>query len=319
MRSGGADVFLYYRHRTTKEIEATLDFESDAGSNRYHARFTQVAPDSLSFNEERIEFLRTGSDRPQVVLLDSPSKESQLLQVSWQAEPSAAIMRKLLYGCQAFQFHDTSAEAYVRKTGGIDKRDFLYRDAGNLAAFLYMLKTDKPDHYMKIVATIRQAAPFFEDFNLEPTPNHDTPKYIMLNWWEAGKEYSFGPHELPDGLLRYMALVTLLRQPKEYLPSVIIIDEPELGLHPAAVTILGGLIRSVSHFCQVIIATQAPLLVDQFRPEDTVVLEREKVEGKNEYCSTVKRLSREQLKGWIEDYTYSLSDLWQKNLFGGTP
>jgi predicted ATPase len=109
-----------------------------------------------------------------------------------------------------------------------------------------------------------------------------------------------------------------LLQPRERLPRVIFIDEPELGLHPAAVNVLGGLIRSVSHFCQVIIATQSPLLVDQFRPEDIIVMERTKVQGKNEYCSEIKQgLSSEQLKDWLEDY--SLGDLWQKNLLGGRP
>jgi predicted ATPase len=137
----------------------------------------------------------------------------------------------------------------------------------------------------------------------------DSP--LLLQWAEKGSGLLFSPDQASDGTLRVMALVTLLLQPPDTLPDVLILDEPELGLHPYAISVIGGLINSVSNRCQVILATQSPLLVDCFEPEDIIVVER------NERESSFKRLVEEDLKDWLEEY--SLSELWNKNIIGGRP
>jgi predicted ATPase len=134
---------------------------------------------------------------------------------------------------------------------------------------------------------------------------------LLLQWAEKGSGLLFSPDQASDGTLRVMALVTLLLQPPDTLPDVLILDEPELGLHPYAISVIGGLINSVSNRCQVILATQSPLLVDCFEPEDIIVVER------NERESSFKRLVEEDLKDWLEEY--SLSELWNKNIIGGRP
>jgi predicted ATPase len=137
------------------------------------------------------------------------------------------------------------------------------------------------------------------------------PTKIQLRWKERNREFDFGPHLLSDGTLRAMALITLLLQPENDLPSVIIIDEPELGLHPYAISVLAGLLRMASSHSQIMVATESPTFLDQFTPEEVVVTER--CEGE----SVFRRLSHEGLRSWLEDYC--LSDLWAKNVIGGRP
>jgi len=151
--------------------------------------------------------------------------------------------------------------------------------------------------------------PFFDDFILEPTAANGN--YITLDWKETGSDYRFGAHQIADGALRFMALATLLLQPKDKMPSVIIIDEPELGLHPYAISLLGSLIRGVSTESQVIVATQSTELVDQFEADDIIVVDRQERE------STFLRQHSEQLKEWLEEY--AVSELWKKNIIGGRP
>jgi predicted ATPase len=228
---------------------------------------------------------------------------------------TARVIRNIMRRCQVFQFHDTSDDARIRKACGLDANQFLYKDAGNLAAFLYTLKEADNRSYQKIVSTIRLVTRQFSDFVLEP--DLFNLGMIFLKWREPGNDHIFGPHQLPDGLLRFMALATLFLQPEKTLPNVIIVDEPELGLHPLAVELLASLIREVSHNRQVIVATQSPTLVDQFEPEDIIVVERSMSDGLNEYPTTFRRLKRPALESWIEEYT--MGELWRKNVFGGRP
>jgi len=174
---------------------------------------------------------------------------------------------------------------------------------------LYKTQQTEPACYQRIVGTIRQIAPFFGDFNLVPSGLN--PNVIQLRWKERDRDYDFGPHLLSDGTLRAMALVALLLQPTKDLPSVIIIDEPELGLHPYAIATLAGLLRSASVHSQIIVATESPTLLDHFEPQDVVVTERCMGE------TVFKRLDAKELQEWRDEY--SLGELWEKNVIGGRP
>lgn len=121
----------------------------------------------------------------------------------------------------------------------------------------------------------------------------------------------FGPHALSDGTLRFICLATLFLQPPEQLPATIVLDEPELGLHPYAIALLADMVRSAAQHTQVILATQSVTLVNQFEPEDILVVDR--IQGK----SAFRRLGKEEMASWLEDY--GLGDLWEKNLLGGRP
>ena len=186
---------------------------------------------------------------------------------------------------------------------------YLREDGSNLAALLYRLRHKEPTSYDMIVRTVRLVAPFFDDFVLEPQAlNEDT---IRLVWRHRGSDAFFGASSLSDGTLRFIALATLLLQPASLQPSVILLDEPELGLHPYAITVFCSLVKQCSVDKQIVLATQSPLIVDHFEPEDVLVADR--VAGRTE----IRRLEQDRLGEWLQDY--SLGELWQKNEFGGRP
>ena len=205
-----------------------------------------------------------------------------------------------------YQFHDTSAEAPPKRKSRIDAGRFLRGDAGNLASFLFNMKDAQPDYYGRIVKTVRLIAPFFDDFDLE-----DDQGYTLLRWREVGSEELFGPSQISDGTLRAMALVTLLLQPPASMPPMLVIDEPELGLHPVGLQIVSGLVRAASQSRQCLIATQAPAFLDALDPANVIVVERR---GRS---STFRRLEAASLKTWLDEY--DLAELWDMNLLGGRP
>jgi predicted ATPase len=312
-RVGGANSLLYYGGKTTSGIEIKLAFSVTGREEEYHSRLAEANPDTLIFTEEKPIWQPRGDVPQKEIKLGAGYKESLLFTKDHSL--GVYIFFETLLKYRVFQFHDTSDSARIRLNGPIDHNQYLYGDASNLAAYLYMLKKTEVYFYNQIVDTIRLVAPHFSDFELEPQELNSN--FIMLKWREVGNDYIFGPHQIPDGLLRFMALATLLRQPRKELPKVIIIDEPELGLHPAALTILAAMIRSASHFSQIVLATQSVSLVENFEPKDIVVLERQKVEGRNEFETIVRRVEEEKLAGWLKDY--SIGELWEKNILGGRP
>ena len=303
-RAGGAKSVLHYGPKVTPCMEVGLEFQVGSDSGSYHARLASAPVDTLVFARE--DLLGTGQQGKAAVHIGHRGSVEGLVA---KGDAPECLVSQVLHQCQVFQFHDTSESARIRAKAYINDNQRLHGDAGNLAAFLYMLKQTKPPYYRRIVDTIRDVAPHFGHFELEP--DKLSPTEIMLNWREAGADYLFGPHQLPDGLLRFMALAALLLQPEDELPSVLAIDEPELGLHPYAVNVLGSLIRKASAHGQVILATQSVNLVDQFQPEEIVAVER------TGNVSTFRRLRSEELAEWLDEY--SLSDLWEKNVIGGRP
>jgi predicted ATPase len=189
-------------------------------------------------------------------------------------------------------------------------------DGRNLSAYLYKLKIKHSEYYNRIIDTIQLAAPFFGDFEIAPS-ELDTNS-IILNWKEKNTDYLLGPHQLSDGMLRFIALVTLLMQPEKDLPDLLIIDEPELGLHPFAINLLGSLVRKVSSFSQVILATQSIEFVNQFEPNEIIVVNRIKSkQGRDEYETQFQPVDAGSLKDWLKEYT--IGELWEKNVIGGRP
>ena len=309
-QAGGADAILHFGAKNTPLMKVTLDFvDSKNFTHCYYICLEYAAPDTLIFAEERLSFQKSPTYEKKEILLGAGHKESKLSEKFEDLENPLKKVMHILALCQVFQFHDTSETARIRRAGNINDNIFLRNDAGNLAAFLYMLKESEVDYYKKIVSTIRLAAPHFHDFELYP--DKINPNTILLDWRQKNSDYLFGPHQISDGLLRMMALTTLLYQPEDSLPKLIIIDEPELGLHPYAINLLVGMIRKVSTRCQVILATQSESLVNQFEPEDIIVVERENG------ASNFKRQNKEELKEWLKEYT--LSELWEKNVLGGRP
>jgi predicted ATPase len=313
--SGRANSVLHYGASVTKFLDAALDFETpETGLNGYRMGLEYAEGDRLIFRHEHLESPEDRGDHRWFDDLGGRAyratpRETVLVQAARDGNQAANVVLQLLGSCRVYQFHDTSRTSQIRSPAYINDNRFLMSNGGNLAAVLYRLKEAEPNAYNRIVTTIRQIAPFFGDFELGPMAID--PESIVLDWRERGVEQKFGPHQMSDGALRGIALVTLLLQPETSLPAVIVIDEPELGLHPYAIGVLASLVKKASHHCQVILATQSPALLDEFEPEDVVVVDRENKE------STFRRLGPDQLDSWLDEYSFS--EAWEKNVFGGGP
>ena len=310
---GFADSLLYFGAKTTSEIYARLLFEDVRAKDEYAFILSRDATGRLFVQDETVVFHIKGKPAPQIVKLGGGVRESQLKSHADSGNRTCQVVYSLLSSCQVFQFHDTSETAKIRSPGYKDDARFLRSDAGNLAAFLRGLRkrTGGEKYYDRIVRHIQLMVPQFSDFDLEPSPEND--KYVRLNWREKGSDYLFGPHQLSDGSLRFMALTTLFMQPPDLRPKVIIVDEPELGLHPAAISALAGMVKAAPPATQVILATQSSRLVDEFTADQVMIVERDETRPRTVF----RRLNEQDLMEWLE--RYCLSELWEKNVLGGRP
>lgn len=307
---GGASSILHYGPKITPSLRGQLVFD-DAAMYEFVLSFAMgdrlIVEDSAgsagALSHERLTFTLDQS-------------ESNLRHVAALPDAPAGLTTQLLRRLEAlrvYHFHDTSESARIRVTQDVGDNRYLRQHGDNLAAFLYMLRRDRPNHYENILSTVRLAVPFLQDFVLEPDPFRPS---IQLRWRDHSVDGEFGPHQLSDGSLRAIALITALLQPEELMPSLFIIDEPELGLHPAAIATVAQLIQAVSLKRQVIIATQSSRLIAGFAPEDVVVVERD-IDDRGHGSSTFQRLSKEALGGWLEDY--DLGQLYDMGVTGGGP
>jgi predicted ATPase len=295
-RQGSPDALLHFGRKTTEQ----LDFQLYFGNNGYFATLEPTQDNRLMFARESF-WWNMGGER------EIGKGYFETLALSGTGTKIDSYVVPVMKQWRVYHFHDTSDSAYIKQPHGINDNAYLRPDARNLAAFLYLLRDSYPASYQKIIKTIRLVAPFFGDFYLRPSPHNK--EVIELEWFELGQDVPFKAHLLSDGTLRFMCLATVFLQPEELQPETILVDEPELGLHPYAIAVLASLIRTASK--QVIVSTQSVELLNEFDASDVIVVDR--LEGK----SLLRRLDKHDLQEWLEDY--SLGELWKKNVLGGRP
>ena len=316
-RKGRASSLLHYGSKTTRYMDACVQFDGDRQWSRYSFSLSWGAPDDLHFASELLEYQRDGKDHgPRQKQLGSAHLESAVLREADSrgdvaVASVAKVFRNRLRQVQVYHFHDTSDEANIRLTQSLDRDDYLMSHAGNLAVFLHHLKENKPTHYKRILSNVQIVAPYIRDFVVEPLLAND--RFVLLRWKDRSGEI-FEPNQLSDGTIRAIALITALLQPDESMPSIMLFDEPELGLHPAAIGLIASLLEAAAEKRQIIVATQSPILIRSYRPEDVIVVERsEDAKGKGE--SLFKRLDSVSLEFWLKDF--DLGELYEKNVTGG--
>ncbi|MEQ8542064.1 MAG: AAA family ATPase [Coleofasciculus sp. D1-CHI-01] len=306
--SGRAQSLLHFGPKITPQIEAQLEFEVENGMDTYTLRLFHAAGDTFFFAEETLNFLQTGYSSPRTDSLGAGHQETKISEAADEGTQTAKTLRFLLNRCRVYHFHDTSSTAGVRQSCYVGDNRWLMPDARNLAALLLRFRQENGGSaYQRIVKTIRLIAPFFDDFVLEP----DASNRVILNWKEKESDQVFGPHQFSDGTLRAICLTTLLLQPEDELPELIIVDEPELGLHPYALNVVAAMFGKASYNTQIIISTQSSSFLDNFDPEDVIAVDRQ---GKESYF---KRLDATALADWLDEY--SLGEVWEKNVIGGGP
>jgi len=307
-RAGGADRVLHFGSKTTEALRIHLSFRG--GQNQYDVELTATDSDELIPSSERVSFWnkeRFPGGRPHTEHLPRIGKEAAIGMA--QGTRVARYVRDHLDRWRVYHLHDTGSTSPMKKTADVQDNRILRPDGANLAAFLYLLREQHPGSYDLIRRTVQRVAPFFDDFRVEPQQLN--PDKIRLEWKHKHSDAFFDASSLSDGTLRFMALATLFLQPESLRPSVILVDEPELKLHPYAITLLASLVKQAAVTTQVILSSQSPLLLDHFEPEDVLVAERVKAGT----CLT--RLDPQRLAEWLEEY--SLGQLWEKNELGGRP
>lgn len=295
--SGGAEKMLHKGSKITERI--SVDIEFDNGRNGYNFEIQQGA-DAFVFIKEYLVYQgNRGRD------ISVGGREANIKTTD---NYRAKYVIRQLNSYKKYHFHDTSTNSPFSNTSHIvNDHYFLYEKGENLAAFLYHIKETNPVVYNRIVKMIQSIAPYFSDFFLQP----NTEGYIRLQWQDKYASTIYGVNDLSDGTIRFIALTTLFLQPD--LPTSIIIDEPELGLHPFAIAKLAGMISSAAaKGSQIIVATQSTDLISHFQPEDIITVDQKN--GESEFS----RLGSETLSAWLSEYT--IDDLWKRNIItGGQP
>ncbi len=295
-------------------MEAEIRIETDLGFNDYKFALTHAASSTggrLMFVSEAFRFSDLKREgEADWVQLDSGTSEAgivdfiQRTDFQTSSKKTAGIVVNLLKNCTTYQFHDTSTHSFLRQEWDETDNKFMRSHGGNLAPILLRLKNEDTRKYKLIVRQIQRVLPTFEDFELEPFRGK-----IILRWQNKYSDKTIGAHLTSDGSLRLFCLITLLNLPPDMLPDVLFLDEPELGLHPHAITLVSEMLRKVSQTQQVFLATQSPYLVDCFDLENIIVARL--TEGATE----LKTFDKAAYQQWLDD-EYQVSDLWLKNIVG---
>jgi predicted ATPase len=318
--AGGASAVLHYGPKTTPEMTVRLEINPinqahDSERFAYVARLGYAAGDSLRFLDESVEYPASAGGKS-ILALGAGHVESKLDEQAQSGRHTPAWeVNRWLSRMQFYHFHDTSLASPLRQNARQAEDRSLRSDGGNLAAFLRRLATSNDPGdlaaWRRIGGLVRQVAPYVKRLDPALVDQAKPATSAVRLYWFDDRGHRFDAHDFSDGTLRAIALIAALAQPPSTLPAFVSIDEPELGLHPAAVALLAGLVRSVAPRCQVMLATQSPALLDEFTADEVIVAERK--DGATQF----RRLSAKELESWLEDY--SLSELFDKNVLGGRP
>ena len=300
---GTAEAFLHFGSRVTTRIKVHLCFDT----NGYEVELIPTEDGRLVFKSESLEFPNKDVCGEDFEHQETGTKQGDLeSNLEKLQSPAACCVRKHIGDWKIYHFHDTSDTALVKKTHSIHDNISLRPQGENLAAFLYSIRDTS--EYGMIVRAVRRVVPLFHDFSLLPDKNNEDQ--IRLRWKHKRSTAYFDANSLSDGTLRFMCLATLLMQPD--LPNVILLDEPELGIHPYALEILAGILKTASRRSQVIVSTQSVTLANKFDWQDIIIVDQTE-DGESHF----RRLEEENVKLWLDDY--SIGDLWEKDLLGGNP
>ena len=313
-RQGGADDQLFAGSKRTSTINATVTAVSEQAPMEYEFSLRHAQPDNLVVTKELFRKAGSHSGTPlefPAEVFNLPRAEAKVGEFKHSAKVGKRLsmgsdFASLLQRTSVFQFHDTSDTSRLKQRWDAEDSNRLRGDAANLAAILSRIEREDCRLFDRISRHVKRVLPIFDRFQIEEAYGK-----VMLRWKPIGTDKTIGPHLTSDGSLRFIALVTLLNLPREMLPNVLLIDEPELGLHPVAIEMIAHMVMQIAGDCQVILATQSPLLVDYFGLDQTIVLDIRSDR------TEVHTLEKENYERWLQEY--SPSDLWRKNLLGGRP
>ncbi|MDR0843550.1 MAG: AAA family ATPase, partial [Acidobacteriota bacterium] len=252
LKNGGVGDLLFNGRKTTAE----MSFETRFGLCSFRFKIKPGADDeSFAVTDEAryYEYGTTGWWE----LGSSENGKSMLVREIKRGDSDAKHSRPVydaICSWKIYHFHDTSATAPMRHAEIVQDNEALRPDAANIAPFLLRMREEEVATYREILNTCRIVVPYLDDFLLKPK-KYGAAEKVSLTWKTKGTDYPMQPYQLSDGSVRFICLVAALLQPTP--PAAIIIDEPELGLHPEAIRLLGELIKNAAKRTQLIVATQS--------------------------------------------------------------
>ncbi len=262
-KQGGAEEILHGGSSKTQEIEIEIWFESEDTMDKDGYAFELYFDKGLLYiRNEALLYQNSKQGEPvRQVLREYGNLESALPGWVIRNKHQECYVYEDFLSSIVYHFCDTGWTSRMKTIVDIYQVDRLWWDGGNIAAYLYYLQKNYPESYQKIVETVQRVAEYFVDFHLVPNERANPPT-IYLRW--IGQDNKIHPVvSLSDGTLRFICLSTLLLQPTDKMPSVILIDEPEIGLGELALEILRDMIRNASRHRTLIIATYAKVLAKQ--------------------------------------------------------
>jgi predicted ATPase len=314
-KMGRADSFFFQGASVTKEIKARLSLEFlEFSFTLLPTLDGSLIVESTRMSSVRRELSETCKppDPSDVKNQALGAKFDDLKGVS--APPNPAVpygsIGEFLELCQICDFRDTAPFSSLRKDASVCNDKKFLADGSNLPAFLLSLQKGESGVYRKIRTAVKLIMPGFDDFALEPEENEAlNDKFVRLRWRQKGSGHLFQPWQMSDGSLRFLALSVALLQPNP--PTLIVIDAPELSLHPESLATLAGFMHEAAYNSQLIVTTQSPDLLNAMEPEDVVTVNMRNGE------SIFERLNRADLADWLNDYT--IGDLWWKKVIQAGP
>ncbi len=281
LASEHGDWFFHRVSDVRAELLVRTSSRQKLGSTRGRAPRT-LGPEEIDMNQSILSQRREPDQYPEITHLAS-SYSSIRIYRNW----------------------DVGQNGPLRRPQAADQApDFLYEDGSNLGLVLNDLE-NRADGLQKLVERLRR---FYDRVERITVKVHGGTVQVFLH--EMGLETPVPQTRMSDGLLRYLCLLTILCHPSP--PPLICIEEPELGLHPDVLPTVAELLIEASQRTQLIVTTHSDLLVSALSdvPESVLVCERD------EQGTHLRRLEKDKLKEWLEEY--SLGDLWLRGQIGGT-
>lgn len=259
---GGEDKMLYECGKGTQSISAKIKFDT-------HSYLFEVTKTGFGFvftKDGLLDDRDPGTNKS--VDVSNGRREADIKLLS--SVPREYGLHGHFSNFRKYHFQETGGNSPFNRLSHIQNDVyFLYGKGENLGAFLFNTRKWDSSAYKVIVMTIQSTVPYFADFYFEPNAGG----YTALQWQSKYSSTIYGVSDLSGGTLRFMAMAALFLQPK--LPSVIIIDEPELGLHSFAVSKLAEMIKyAADKNTQVIVATQSEELPSYFEPKDMITVDQ---------------------------------------------
>lgn len=213
-------------------------------------------------------------------------------------------MRRILATAAHYHILDVGPRAPVKLPQPMRPATLPGPDGEDLVPYLYSLRESDRDRFEVILDALRAAFPDFDGLGFPPV----AAGMLTMTWKDRKFDKPIYMHELSEGILRFLWLVSLLQSPD--LPTVTMIDEPEVSLHPELLDMLAELMREASKRTQLIVATHSDRFVRFLKPEEVVVMDID-----DEGHATAAWADSMDLDEWLAEY--SLDEVWRMGRMGG--